>query len=125
MKTFIACVFFLLGVNGALSAAVLNDLGGGFAYVPTGNGRCQVLFDAKYAQPVFQLSKRAPSKVVLIGPKKDCPAEYDGYKVIRYFTGQVNGYIYTATSDYGSRLYIYRKMGSSFTFRPGTKPKKK
>lgn len=122
MKVILVAAFFSLGAISAASAAGLSDLGGGFAYAPVGNGQCQVLMDAKYGQPILQTSKRYPSKAVLIGNKKDCPKEFNGLKVTRLAAGQPNGYIYTGVSDNGRRLHIYRKIGSTFTFRSGPKP---
>jgi len=124
MKAILVAALFSLGATGTLSAAGPNDLGGGFAYTPVGNGQCQVLFDAKYGQPVFQTSKRAPSKVVMIGNKRECPNEYNGHKVTRLAAGQVNGFIFTGTSDVGRRFNIYRKIGSNFTFTLGPVPQK-
>lgn len=122
MKTIIVAALFSLGVTGTGSAAEMTDLGGGFAYAPVGSGQCQVLFDAKYGQPVFQTSKRGPSRVVMVGTKKECPQEYEGYKRTRLAAGQANGFIYTGISDNGRRLHVYRKIGSYFTFKSGPKP---
>ncbi len=124
MKAFIVATLFSLAATGTLSAAGTTDLGGGFAYSAIGNGQCQVLLDAKSGQPVFQTSRRAPSKVVLIGTKKECPREYSGYRVTRLMAGQTNSFIYTGVTDEGRRLYIYRKIGSNFTFRSGPTPQK-
>lgn len=124
MKAILVAALFSLGATGTLSAAGPTDQGGGFAYTPVGNGQCQVLFDAKYGQPVFQTSRTAPSKVVVIGVNKECPKEYNGYKVTRLAAGQTNGFIYTGVSDNGRRIHIYRKAGSNFTFRYGPTPQK-
>lgn len=124
MKAIFVAVLFFLGATGSLSAAGLTDLGGGFAYAPVGNGNCQVLFDAKYGQPILQTSKRGPSKVILIGNNKECPKEYEGYSVTRFSTGQASGFIYTGLTNAGRRIHIYRKVGSSFTFKFGPNPKK-
>ncbi|PKR89654.1 hypothetical protein CXZ10_09850 [Pleomorphomonas diazotrophica] len=122
MKAIIVAALFSLGVTGTVSAAGMTDLGGGFAYAPVGSGQCQVLFDAKYGQPIFRTSKREPSRVVVVGTKKECPKEYNGYKITRLAAGQANGFIYTGVTDAGRRLHVYRKIGSNFTFKVGPKP---
>jgi hypothetical protein len=124
MKTIAIAALFSLAATGALSAAEMADLGGGFAYAPVGSGQCHVLIDTKSSQPIFQTSKRDPSRVVLIGSGKECPKEYNGYKITRLASGQSSGFIYTGLTDEGRRLHVYRKIGSNFTFTYGPKPKK-
>jgi len=119
----IANVLFLSATSG-LFAAESSNSSGGFGYVPVGNGQCQILADAKYEKPVFEASKRAPSKVVMIGSKTDCPTDYKGYKVNRLASGQVDGFVYNGVQDSGRKVYILRKFGSDFTFRYGPAPKK-
>ena len=124
MKIFVvANILFLCAVN-VLSAAEISNSSGGFGYVPIGDGRCQVLVDATTMKPVFETSKRAASKIVMIGSKADCPSDYSGFKVNRMASGSVSGFIYTGTQDNGRKVYIYRRMGSAFTFRYGPNPKK-
>lgn len=122
MKAILVAALFSLSAAGTLSAAGLTDLGGGFAYTPVGSGQCQILFDAKYGQPVFETSRRSPPKVIVIGTSKACPSEYEGYQVTRLAHGQTDGFIYTGFSNGGRRLSIYRKIGSNFTFRYGPRP---
>lgn len=124
MKTILSAVLFSIAAMGTVSAAGLTDMGGGFAYSPIGDGRCQVLTDVKSGQPILQTSKRSPSKVVLIGTGKDCPKEYAGYEVIRIISGRIDGFIYTGVFSNHRRLYIYRKFGSNFSFRYETPAKK-
>lgn len=124
MKILIAANILFLSAMGAASATEAANSNGGFGYVSVGTGQCQVLADAKYEKPVFETSKRAPDKVVLVGPKADCPSEYNGYKVNRLASGAVNGFIYNGIQDNGRKVYIYRKSGSNFTFRYGPAPKK-
>ncbi|MBS1166632.1 MAG: hypothetical protein H6R00_2657 [Proteobacteria bacterium] len=119
----IANILFLSATSGVFAAESANS-SGGFGYVPVGSGQCQILSDAKYEQPVFQTRKRAPPKVVMIGPKTDCPSDYKGYKVSRLASGQVDGFIFKGLPDSGRKVLIYRKFGSSFTFGYGPVPKK-
>lgn len=123
MKVIILANVLLLSAINVLYAAETTNSSGGFGYVPIGNGQCQVLVDAKTVKPVFETSKRAASKIVMIGAKTDCPSDYNGYKVNRMASGVVNGFIYTGSQDNGRKVYIYRKMGSDFTFRYGPNPK--
>lgn len=124
MKVIIAASVVFFGTIGALSAAEPTNSSGGFGYVPVGNGQCQVLVDAKSAKPIFETSKRAPSKIVLIGSKADCPAEYNGYKVSRMASGFVDSYVYHGVQDNGRKVFVVRKFGSNFTFKYGPKPQK-
>lgn len=119
----IANILFLSATSGLFAAESANS-SGGFAYVSVGNGQCQILADAKYGQPVFETSKRAPPKVVMIGPKTDCPSDYKEYKVNRLASGQVDGFVYKGLQDSGRKVSIYRKFGSSFNFGYGPAPKK-
>lgn len=124
MKAVIIAALVSLGTVNTLSAEVMTDLGGGFSYVATGNGQCQVLFDSKYGNPVLRTSKRGPTKIILVGTRKDCPKEYNGYSTTRLSSGQANGFIYNGVTAWGQRLHIYRKIGSNFTFTLGPSPKK-
>lgn len=121
MKSILVAALFSMAAVSSVYAAEMTDLGGGFAYAPTGNGQCQVLMDAKYGQPILRTSRRDPSRVVIVGSKKECPKEYNGYKVSRLASGQTNGFIFTGVADNGRRLHIYRKIGSNFTFKLGPK----
>ncbi|WP_370677724.1 hypothetical protein [Pleomorphomonas sp. PLEO] len=124
MKVLIVANILFLSTTGALFAAGTSNSSGGFGYVPIGTGQCQVLADAKYEKPVFETSKRAPPKVVMIGTKTDCPGEYQGFKVNRLASGSVDGFIFKGLQDSGRKVFIYRKFGSSFTFGYGPAPKK-
>lgn len=124
MKSLILANVLFLGSASALFAAESANSSGGFGYVPIGNGQCQILVDAKYEQPIFETSKRAPPKVVMIGSKSDCPGNYKDYKVNRLASGQVDGFIFRGLQDSGRKVFIYRKIGSSFTFGYGPAPKK-
>lgn len=122
-KAIIACLFSVAATN-IVSASDLIDVGGGFAYSPLGERNCQVLFDPKYNKPILQKSTRNPPKAVLIGSSKDCPKEYDGYKVTRLAAGQPAGHIYVGVTDDGRRLNAYRRAGSDFTVRLAPKKNK-
>lgn len=122
MKAILAAVLFSLGATSGLSAASVTDIGGGFGYMPTGSGNCQLLYDTKYNQPIYQFSRTSDSKVVVIGTYKQCPKEYNGYKATRLTSGQTNGFIFSGVSGAGRKLHIYRKTGSYFTFKLGPKP---
>lgn len=120
MKVLIIAGILSISTVGTLSAAE----SGGFGYVSVGSGQCQVLVDARSGTPVLETSKRAPSKVILIGAKGECPGEYNGYKVNRMASGFVSGFIFNAAQDSGRKVYIFRKMGSNFMFRYASVPKK-
>lgn len=124
MKYIIAANILFFSAIAALSTAQAASSSGGFGYVPIGNGQCQVLVDASNVQPIFETSKRAAAKIVMIGAKADCPTQYNGYKVNRIATGFVDGFIYNGAQDSGRKVYIYRKMGSAFTFKYGPAVKK-
>lgn len=124
MKVLIAANIFFFSITAVFSAAQAANSSGGFGYVPTGNGQCQILVDARTVKPVLEASKRAPSKIVMIGTKTDCPSDYKGTKVNRLASGLVDGFIYNGVQDSGRKVYIYRKMGSNFAFRYGPNPKK-
>lgn len=124
MKVLMIANMLFLSATSSLFAAETSHSSGGFGYVPIGNGQCQVLADAKYEKPVLETSKRAPSKVVMIGSKTDCPGDYNGYKVNRMASGFVDGFIYHGVQESGRKVFIYRNFGPQFTFRYGPNPKK-
>lgn len=124
MKVFVAASIALFGTVTVSSAAEPSNSSGGFGYVAVGSGQCQVLVDAKSAKPIFQTSKTGPAKVVMIGSKADCPADFNDYKVNRFASGFVDSYVYHGVLDNGRKVFIVRKFGSDFTFRYGPEPKK-
>lgn len=122
-RKFVSISLLLCVVGGPCGVNAAN-FSGGFSYRPVGSGQCRILFDDKYMQPVFEISKTAPPKVVFVGTKTECPTEFSGYKGTRIMDGKESGFIYTGVFDSGRRLHIYRKMGSRFTFRYGPSPKR-